>query len=329
MDRRRRDPLEAPLIDHGRHDRGDGGPDMDMLRPDGDAGRAAGRQARCVEDAERGRDAALRIDLPRNDRALAHERGGEAGRGPGIHPLGRAFILDAAVIYHHHMIGQRHGFFLVVGHVDEGGADALLDRLQFILHLAPQLEIERAQRLVEQQHCGFHHQSAGQGHALPLAAGELMGLLLERMLEADQAQHLLRPGRPLRLRHTLHPEAEGNIAADAHMREQGVVLEHRRCRSFGRRHQGAIRAVDQHAARGRLQETAQDRQQCRLAGAGWAEQHGVAARLDGERHGVRAPSPVRIFATHFRRRRGWSLRALPEGDEFEDDGQHDGHAEDQ
>ncbi len=74
------------------------------------------------------------------------------------------------MVHHHHMIGQRHGLFLVVGHMHEGRADALLDRLQLILHLPPQLEVECPQRLVEQQDGGLDHERPGQRHALPLPA---------------------------------------------------------------------------------------------------------------------------------------------------------------
>ena len=74
---------------------------------------------------------------------------------------------------------ERHGLFLVMGDMDEGGAHLLLDGLQLILHLAAELEIERPQGLIEKQHGGLHHKGAGQGHALPLAAGKLVGFLLE------------------------------------------------------------------------------------------------------------------------------------------------------
>ena len=68
------------------------------------------------------------------------------------------------------MIGERHCLFLVMGDMDEGGAHAPLDRFQFILHLAAELQVQRAQRFIEQQHGGFHHQRPGQRHALPLPA---------------------------------------------------------------------------------------------------------------------------------------------------------------
>src|SRR5919206_3182321 len=43
----------------------------------------------------------------------------------------------------------------------------------------------------------------------------------------------------------------------------------------------------------------------------------------------RAHTPVRTSATHARWRRERSLRAFPEGDELEDDGENDGDPEDQ
>ena len=42
-------------------------------------------------------------------------------------------------------------FFLVVGDDDEGDADLVLQPLQFQLHGAAQLLVERAERFVEQQ----------------------------------------------------------------------------------------------------------------------------------------------------------------------------------
>ena len=83
------------------------------------------------------------------------------------------------------MVGERHGLFLVVGDMDKGGADLLLDGLQLILHLAAELEIERAQRLIEKQHGGLDDKGAGEGHALALAAGKLVRLLVEGLREAD------------------------------------------------------------------------------------------------------------------------------------------------
>ena len=53
---------------------------------------------------------------------------------------------------------------------------ARLQQLQLELHLLAQLPVERAERLVEQQHGRAVHQGAGERDALLLAAGELGGL---------------------------------------------------------------------------------------------------------------------------------------------------------
>ncbi len=58
-------------------------------------------------------------------------------------------------------------------------------------HLDPQLGIEIAQRLVEQEQFGIANDGAAHGHALALAARELAGLAVEQMLDLQQF------GRPL------------------------------------------------------------------------------------------------------------------------------------
>ena len=67
---------------------------------------------------------------------------------------------------------------------------SLLDRLELDLHLLAQLQVERAERLVEEQHARPVDERARQRDALPLAAGELAGLALLVALEADHAQRL-------------------------------------------------------------------------------------------------------------------------------------------
>ncbi len=62
-----------------------------------------------------------------------------------------------------------------MGDEDEGDAEGLLQRLQFLLHLFAKLQIERAQRLVEKQNLGLVDERAGERHALALAAGKLSG----------------------------------------------------------------------------------------------------------------------------------------------------------
>ena len=86
---------------------------------------------------------------------------------------GRADLLDPPVVEHGQAVAHRQRLLLVVRHVDERDADLLLDPLELDLHLLAQLEVERAERLVEQQHLRAVDDRAGERDALALAAGEL------------------------------------------------------------------------------------------------------------------------------------------------------------
>jgi hypothetical protein len=88
-----------------------------------------------------------RLDWPRK---LATN----AVRGQVVEHLGRTHLLDPAEVHHRDRVGHGHGLLLVVGDVDEGQPDLGLDPLELDLHLAAQLEVQRAERLVEQEHLG-------------------------------------------------------------------------------------------------------------------------------------------------------------------------------
>ena len=92
------------------------------------------------------------VTVARDQVGLAEEVGDERG-GRALVQLGRgAQLLDPARVHHRDGVGHRHGLLLVVRDVHEGDADLGLDPLELDLHLAAQLEVEGAERLVEQQH---------------------------------------------------------------------------------------------------------------------------------------------------------------------------------
>ena len=99
-------------------------------------------------------------------------------------------LLDAALVEDGDAVGHRQRLVLVVGDEDEGDAELALQLLQLALHLLAQLQVERAQRLVEQQHAGLVDQRARQGHALALAAGQLHRVARAIAAEGDHGQRL-------------------------------------------------------------------------------------------------------------------------------------------
>ena len=125
---------------------------------------------------------------------------------------------------------------------DEAKSDAhlLLDPLELDLHVLAQLQIQGAQRLVQQQHLGLVHQGPCDGHPLLLAAGERVRLSVFKALETHDFQHLQDPGADLLfgkadgplaggipgIWNPFEPQAESNIFKDVQMWKKGVLLKH-------------------------------------------------------------------------------------------------------
>ena len=84
----------------------------------------------------------------------------------------RADLLDAAGLQHHDLAGHGHRLDLVVGHVDHGGRQLLVQAQQLDAHLAAQGRVQVGQRLVEQEHPRLPHDGAPDRHPLPLAPGQ-------------------------------------------------------------------------------------------------------------------------------------------------------------
>ena len=193
----------------------------------------------CARLGRDGGDGALHVDL--DDVAVAPADGAldqvglaeEVGHEGGLRvlvELGRgAHLLDHARVHHRDGVGHGHGLLLVVRDVHEGQPDLGLDPLDLDLHRAAQLQVESAERLVEQQHLGTVDQGPGEGDALLLAAGELGRLLARLGVELDEVEHLADLLVDLLALATAQPE--GDVLVDVEVREQRVVLEDRVDRS--------------------------------------------------------------------------------------------------
>ena len=81
-------------------------------------------------------------------------------------------LLDDAVLHDDDAGAQRHGLGLVVGDVDDGGAQALMERGDLGAHLDTQLGVQVGERLVHEEDLGLTDDGAAHGDTLSLAAGE-------------------------------------------------------------------------------------------------------------------------------------------------------------
>ena len=95
-----------------------------------------------------------------------HKQGGRRV----VDVLGRVVLHLVARAQDHNAVGQRHGLDLVVGDIDDGGAQALVQAFDLGAHFGAQLGVQIAQRLVEQKHLGLAHDGAANGHPLALPA---------------------------------------------------------------------------------------------------------------------------------------------------------------
>ena len=198
----------------------------------------------------------------------------------------RTQLLDLPVGHHREAVRHRQRLLLVVRHVEERDADLPLDRLQLDLELTPQLGVEGAEWLVEEQDGRGEHERTGERDALLLAARELVRPPLSEAAEPDELERLRHAAALLVLRHVLEAEPESDVLLHREVREEGVALEHGVDRALVRRRLRDVVLADDDPPRVGPLEAGDHPQRRRLAAAGRAEQREELAAADLERHVV-------------------------------------------
>ena len=123
----------------------------------------------------RGSQVAVQLDdVYGQDVGVADEAGREGRSGPTVDLVRRPDLLDVALVEHDDPVGEGERLSLVVRDVDEGRSRLTMDAAQLGLHLEPDPQVERRERLVQQQHARPVDERTSERDALELAAGELM-----------------------------------------------------------------------------------------------------------------------------------------------------------
>ncbi len=242
--------------------------------------------------------------------AGAEERGDVQRARPFVETVGGVDLEQAPAVHDADAVAELEGLLLVVGDEDRRDAQGLLDLLQALAQLRADLDVERAERLVEQQHPGPVRERPRERHALLLAARELALVAVAEPAQADEVEQLFAPLAALGLLHAADAQAELDVARHRHVPEDRVVLEDEPHVALLRREVRDVAARDVDRPLVRQHEPRDHAQERALAAARGAEQHeelagldleadavhrglvGVPLRdvLDGDRHGVSAPA---------------------------------------
>ena len=95
-------------------------------------------------------------------------------RARSLVDVGRAaHLLDAAAVHDDDAIGERHALGLIVRHEHHGDARLLLEVLELGAHVDPQLGVQIAERLVQEQQLRLEDHGPGERDALLLATRKL------------------------------------------------------------------------------------------------------------------------------------------------------------
>ena len=101
---------------------------------------------------------------------------------------GVADLLEDAVVHDRDPRAHRHRLDLVVGDVDDGRLEALVEAGDLGARLDAELGVEVGERLVHQEHGRLAHDRATERDALALAAGQLLRLAVEQACRAGSSR---------------------------------------------------------------------------------------------------------------------------------------------
>ena len=173
-----------------------------------------------------------------------------------------------------------------MGDEDEGDAGFALDLLELQPHRLAQLEIERGERLVEQQHLRARRERPGERDPLLLTAGKLGRAARGEIQELDHRQHFAGAAVGVLLGPALAAQPEGDVFEHGHVQEQRVLLEHGVDRPSMRRQRRDVFAMQPDRAGADVFEPGDAAQERGLAAAGGSEEREELAVADRERDPV-------------------------------------------
>ena len=195
---------------------------------------------------------------------------------------------------------HRHRLDLVVGDVEEGGAQPRVQLGDLGAHLRAQAAVQIGERLVQQKDLRLAHERAAERDALALPGGERLGLAHEAVGQPEHGRRLAHAAFDVLLGDLAQLEAERHVVVHRQVGGQRVPLREHRHVAVLRFDVVDLLPVDIQLARGDLFQPGDHAQHRRFAAPGRADQHDELAVADiqaeighrGDAGRVHLPQPL-------------------------------------
>ena len=153
---------------------------------------------------------------------LAETEGELGARRVGVESLWGVVLAYLPVVDYRDTVGERERLVLVVGDEQRSRTRLFEHTPDVLAQDRPQARVEGGERLVQQHERRFDGERPGEGYALLLATGELVGIAPFQPAQPDHVQQLANP-----LPAPLTPgQAEADVLFHRQVREQAPVLGH-------------------------------------------------------------------------------------------------------
>src|SRR5207253_4910380 len=159
-------------------------------------------------------------------RRTADETGDEAVGWLSIQIQRRVDLLNPSEVENDDAVAEGHRLDLVVGHVNHGCVETVMQPRNLGARLQAELRIEIRQRFVEQKRCRLANEGASESDALPLSARELPRLALQNLIESKHGCRAPNTLIDFRFREMTQLQAERHVVVHRHMRVKRVILKH-------------------------------------------------------------------------------------------------------
>ena len=156
----------------------------------------------------------------------ADEAGNEDVAGVIVQVLRSIDLLDDAITHNNDAVAHGHSFGLVMGNIDEGGSQLLVQLDDLGTHAGTQLSIQVGQRLVKQEDGRVTNHCAAQSNTLALTTGQSLRLTVKQVLDFQDLSSFTNALVDVVLGHLAQFQAECHVLVHGHVRVQSVVLEH-------------------------------------------------------------------------------------------------------